>query len=587
MRTLLLIALLAAGATPALSQNSGDKIRTQPTGLARKAGDAVRWRSDLQAALEEAKESGKPVFWYVPTIQGSPMDRKIEIDRYMMAGPFSWPRTATLLNESFIPVRMRAGRSECAMHGLAPLAFVEPGWIVIGPGGEEIAREHQITTFHPARFLAPLAKLAGVANPAADGMPSDEKDEACNLWLDGARRWAKQEDALARAVWRNLVEQHPDHPLAWKAAMELQGHGPFVHAFETYAELPAAALATSPDGTIAPAGVYEERDLWNRGTDFLLATQRASGAWEDSTYDFGGTDGLPNVFMAVTAICTTALLEHAARLEKPDQRVEAGLARALAYMCDESNVNAEDTDERFFAHVYRMRCFVRWIDLRPDDKARLLPVLERVTAALVSMQMRNGAWHHEYANPFVTSDALIALAEAQRIGVTPAELFEIIDRGMTSLLLCRAENGAYSYGQVRGSGPARASIEGSVGRTPRGELAVTLWDPVRSTGLEKAVAASFDNEHHLIPARKYDDHTSSFAYGGFFFYYDLHARTEAIAALPKGKARDAAVKRQREQLLGLPEFDGAFVDSHEIGRGYGTGIALWCLGILNGVEISM
>ncbi len=586
MHPIALIVLLSAAATPTLGQNSTEKIRTQPTGLAQRAGSAVSWRADLTTALDEARSSGKPVFWYVPTIAGSPMDRRVEIDRYMMAGPFSWPRTAALLNTAFVSVRMKADRAQCAERGLAPLEFVEPGWIVLGPNGDELAREHQITTFHPARFLAPLAELAGVANPALDGRPADVDDAACELWLDGARRWSTQEDPQARATWQRLCDEHPEHPLAWKAAMELQGHGPFVHAFETYSELPAGALATSPQGTVAPAGVYDENALWNRSAEFLLATQRASGAWEDSTYDFGGTDGLPNVFMAVTAICTTALLEEAARLGEPDERIEAALARALAYLCDEANVNTADTDERFFAYACRVRCFARWIDLRPQDRERLMPVLERVTAALIAVQSPNGAWHHEYDNPFVTSDALIALAEAQRLGVELDDLFEVVDRGLTSLLNCRGENGAYTYGQVGDGGNAQAAIQSSVGRTPRGELAVSRWDPERSIGIVKAVTVSFDNERHLIPARKYDDHTSSFAYGGFFFYYDLHARTEAIAAMPKGKARDAAVERQRKQLLGLPEFDGAFVDSHEIGRCYGTGIALWCLAILNGIDVS-
>jgi hypothetical protein len=36
--------------------------------------------------------------------------------------------------------------------------------------------------------------------------------------------------------------------------------------------------------------------------------------------------------------------------------------------------------------------------------------------------------------------------------------------------------------------------------------------------------------------------------------------------------------------MGLPEFDGAFMDSHEIGRCYGTGMALWCLGTLNALD---
>ncbi|MDG1490832.1 MAG: hypothetical protein P8R43_03000, partial [Planctomycetota bacterium] len=114
--------------------------------------------------------------------------------------------------------------------------------------------------------------------------------------------------------------------------------------------------------------------------------------------------------------------------------------------------------------------------------------------------------------------------------------------------------------------------------------ALTLWAPKDSIGLNRAVALSFEHEEHLLPAQKYDDHTSNHAYGGFFLYYDLLARTEAIAALPEGAARGRAVQDQHAQLLGLPEFDGAFMDSHEIGRAYGTGMALWCLGTLRDLD---
>ena len=179
----------------------------------------------------------------------------------------------------------------------------------------------------------------------------------------------------------------------------------------------------------------------------------------------------------------------------------------------------------------------------------------------------------------MTSDALIALAEAKRVGGVPEDLPKAVERGLASLLLCRTTEGAYSYGQPR-RGKVRASAESSVGRTPRGELAVTLWSPKDSIGLNKAVVLSFDNEEHLLLAQKYDDHTSSYNYGGFFFYYDLHARTEAIAALPKSATRKRSATQQHEQLMGLPEFDGVFMDSHEIGRCYGTGMALWCLATL-------
>jgi len=80
MRALLCTACVTALAVLAPAQNSGKKIRTTPSELASRAGSAVEWRNDLASALDEAKEEKKPVFWYVPTIRRSPMDRKKEID---------------------------------------------------------------------------------------------------------------------------------------------------------------------------------------------------------------------------------------------------------------------------------------------------------------------------------------------------------------------------------------------------------------------------------------------------------------------------------------------------------------------------
>lgn len=570
----LLVPLLAALAS---AQNSTEKIRPAPSPLAARAGHAIDWRADVPAALAEARETDRPVFWYVPTIAGSFMDRRPELDRYMLAGPFSWPSTVALLEERFVPVRQEADGALCEAYGLEPIAFVEPGWLVLSPDGKERAREHQLTTFHPARFLAPLAELVGVEASATIG-----EDAASRAWLEGVARWRARDEEGARAAWKALIEAHPEHPLAAKAAMELEGHGPFVHAFEVYHDLPAPALRPNPAGTQALPGTYGERELRARAAAFLVSAQRASGGWEDSTYDFGGTDGLPNVHVAVSAVCALGLLEHAARLEQPDAGVEAALARALEHLADERNLAQRDTDEILWAQAYRVHCFARWLELRPDDAERVRPPLERAVAALLELQGEGGAWYHEYSNPFVTAEALLALAAARRVGVEQPDVAPAVERGVASLLRCRTEEGAYTYAQARRR--ARARIEGSVGRTPRCELALTVWAPDESIGLEKAVALSFEHEAHLLPVRKYDDHTRNFGYGGFFYLWDMHARAAAIAALPGGTARREAARRHRERITSCAEFDGAFVDSHELGRSYGTGMALWSLALLDAAE---
>ena len=88
----------------------------------------MRWRKDLAAALAESRQSGKPVFWYVPTVARSPMDRKPEIDRYMMAGPFCWPRLIALLNQHYVPVKAIPRGGLARDLRLEPGKFIEPGY---------------------------------------------------------------------------------------------------------------------------------------------------------------------------------------------------------------------------------------------------------------------------------------------------------------------------------------------------------------------------------------------------------------------------------------------------------------------------
>jgi hypothetical protein len=592
----LLLTCLLALLAPGTAQNSTKKIRSKPSATAARAGSAVEWRATVEDALAESKTSGKPVFWYVPTIRGSFMDRQVELDRYMMAGPFSWPRSIELLNAEFIPVRQAASKQLCERFGLKPMGFIEPGYLVLDGQGEQLMRQDRMTTFHPQRFLNPLAVLVG-AKPSPHPFPGkltlsdaaylDGKltagepkgDGAEAVYLRGVALFGARRGPEALALWRGLERTHPDHPLTWKAAAEAEGHGPLVHGFEVYDALPAAALVQGDAGTRAPAGVYDGKQLWSRGLSYLRRMQRADGSFQDSIYDFGGTDGLPNVFTAITAIAAQAMLEAQARRPLRDPDTERALQLARAFLSDESCINEQDRDERVWAHIYRVRLFARWLELRPKDADVIRPVLTCVAQALADMQGDRGAWYHEYSNPFVSSSALIALWAAREQGVEVAELDSIVATGVLALLKCRTPEGAYTYG-YRGHGKPRASLEGGVGRIPAGELALNLWESKAGGDLEKAVALSFEHERYLLPARKYDDHTSSFAYGGFFFWYDLHARVEAIAALPASPARTAAVERQVEQILSLPEFDGCFVDSHEIGRCYGTAMALNCLAIL-------
>src|SRR5690606_11003531 len=126
-------------------QNSTRKIRVLPSKIAGRIGSAVRWRDSLEAALEESRTSGKPIFWYVATVPGTFTDRKTELDRYMLAGPFSWPKIIEVLNESYIPLRVTPAGDFVEKFSLQPYKFVEPGYVIFDADAKIISKMDRLT----------------------------------------------------------------------------------------------------------------------------------------------------------------------------------------------------------------------------------------------------------------------------------------------------------------------------------------------------------------------------------------------------------------------------------------------------------
>lgn len=604
MRSSILTLTILSLAIAVPGQNQNRKIRPEPSELAAKAGSAVRWRPTLAAALEQSRASGKPLFWYLPTLAGSRMDRKPEIDRYMMAGPFSWPAVISVLNEHCVPLRHSPNEQEQGQYGVAPGSFIEPGFLILDANGKELLRLDKISTFHPQWFLRQLEQALGIARIAqvratepiwrAFGRGDLEQaerlarsmgreiessaDRAEARYLLGAALFRTRRESEAIEAWLQLGRDLPAEPWTFKAIAEAEGHGPFVRGFEVYGDLAAATLESVHAGTQAPAQSYAEEALWQRGTRFLTQMQRSHGGFVDCRYDFGGTDSLPNVYVAVTAIAGQALW-FASRREATEQQAGPALDDLLDYLCDDSHLNPEDRDEIVWAHIYRARFFCNWLAVENDHpkRAQVLAALRRITGGLIDLQPESGAWYHEYPNPFVIASVLVTLRAAEDSGVEVPS--EVIDRGVRALLACRASNGAISYGYRPGSSRV-TKIAAAAGRMPLAEHSLSLWGHGKEGALLSALEAAFEHHQHMEEVRKYDDHANALGYGGFFFWYDMHARTEAILHLAAGEDRERMISKQREIIMALPEIDGCFVDSHELGRVYGTAMALTCLQLL-------
>jgi hypothetical protein len=534
-------------------------------GLAAKCGTEIPWLESLTDAQKQSKATGKPIAWWVTRIEGSPMDRKLVLEKYMLAGPFMMPGVIERLSRDFIPLRLPGTPEVHKEFGLKIGDFIEPGMVFLGPDLKVIHRIDRMTTFNEewlVHLLVGVLRKAGreveetkVERPPGvkailEGKPDPDLflvapgDEA--RWYQGVAYWLNGRTADALAEWKKIKAGR----WAWKAAAELSRDGPFVRGFEVYEKLPVEAFKEElPTTTTLPRAKVDVA----RAVRFLIQNQRNDGVWDDSQYNYGGDNSLPNVYMADTALAALAL-----RAWGEPKLIETAITRAEAYMKDESKIAADDGQEITWAHAYRLLYFSK-----TGDKA----MMARLVKKLAEQQKSSGVWQHEYDNPFVTATILHVLEEARVAGaeVPPG----VTKRGVAALKSTRDGKGVFSY-EFPGRGGA---VEGAFGRMPYMEHVLGLYGQSKPEALAASLDASFKHHPLLERIRKYDDHADVYHNGGFFFWYDQYGRAVAAAA----SGNKAAMQKQRDIVLQIPEIDGCWVDSHELGRVYGTAMALLTL----------
>ena len=511
------------------------------------------------------------------------MDRKPVVDRYMMAGPFSWESTRKMINDNFIAVRAIPGKDEQKKYALEPYKFVEPGFLILDSSGNEKLKVDKITTLHEGWFNHLVSSSVKNGNKL-DLRHDDQTQSVLESMRKAEALFHAGSHQAATKAWQEIATAHSEHPLGWKAAAEAEGFGPIVRGFEVNSNIPTEAMnaGIKSEGSASPPGVYSENDLVTRSVNFLLSMQREDGGFVDSDYDFGGTDSLPNVHVAVTSLAGMALLSRRLELDENDQAMIQKLDRAISlaakYVSNPENINTMDRDEILWAYAYRLRFLSRLVAL----DAKWKDTLQSCTATLEVIKTQRGGWYHEYNNPFVTATALSALSEAKKSGAKVNQ--SKITEGVASLAKDRYGNGAFPYGSSRPGAVSKKgsprNVAASAGRMPLCELGLWHWGESDDETLASAIKVSFDMHEHLLSAVKYDDHTSNMGYGGFFFWYDMRGRSEAISHVKDEPLRKELAARQREIILAMPELDGCFVDSHELGRCYGTSMALLSLQLL-------
>lgn len=401
------------------------------------------------------------------------------------------------------------------------------------------------------------------------------------------------DELRARDTFERVATSWPDDPYGRKARANVtlgedeRPVGAAFAGFEHTAYLPAAAYAGLPRDTAWAGDPRSVRELAAGGVEFLLQSQRDHGGWTDSRYAYWPDPTITqNAWLAISAVCATALLEHR---DVAPARIDAALQRAEGYLFDPSRLS-RGRNEDVYADAYRLLYLARKAATAgPVEKTAAVARMNQVLKEAEARQGKDGFFAHEYPNAFATGAMLWSGLLARNAGAQLPE--DMALKAVGALLSARFRSGAYTYGgpvpqseregsisqgaETRRARNTDEQIKNAAARMPLCEATLLAFGRSDGDKVQAAFDAYWKYMDRMEQVRRNDFHSDG-ELAGFFFFHGLFHASEANRLLPD-EARRKNNQRFLEVLQRIPEMDGSFVDSHELGRSYGTAMALLTL----------
>jgi hypothetical protein len=367
---------------------------------------------------------------------------------------------------------------------------------------------------------------------------------------------------------------------------------------------PLAIKGPTPAPVIPPTE-SELQQAIARGVDFLLESQRKSGAWggPQRTKELNIYAPVPGAHLAfrtgVTALAIEALID-ARELFEGDKRkdIEASIDRGQAWMLDRTDELRRAEAEAVYnvwGHAYALHALAGLHKRARGDEElqkKLVDLAKYHVERLERYTFVNGGWgYYDFdahtrtpsgsPNSFVTATVLIALKKIEPLGVEyPAKLEK---KAIDSILRQRYPDFSYAYGEYLRMMP-RMDINrpgGSLGRTQACNLALRWYgdklitDEVIKTWLDRLSAR---NGWLSVGRKRPIPHESHFSVAGYFYYYGHYYAAMCIEELPE-KDRPYFQDHLARILMPLQEKDGSWWDYplYDYHQAWGTGMTVSAL----------
>lgn len=357
--------------------------------------------------------------------------------------------------------------------------------------------------------------------------------------------------------------------------------------------------AIRPKPVIAPTA-EEVRQAIGRGINFLLADQNSDGSWGTAgrTKELNIYAPVPGAHLAfraaTTSLCVTALIDS----RDPRPEVQTAIDKGETWLLKElPRVRRATADAIYnnWAHGYGVSALVRMHQRAKGNEPRqqqIRDVLRQQIALLGRYESVDGGWgYYDFragtqrpaasSTSFITATVLIALREAQAIGVEAPK--EVVERAIASIHRQQKSDYSYIYGEYLKYRPMHPVNRpgGSLGRSQVCNLALRIWgdpkisDQVLTTWLDRLFARNLWLD---IGRKRPIPHESWFAVAGYFYYYGHYYAAGCIAELPPDQ-REAHFAQLNRLLLDRQESDGSWWDYpfYNYHQQYGTALAVQTL----------
>ncbi|TWU65810.1 prenyltransferase/squalene oxidase repeat-containing protein [Crateriforma conspicua] len=338
-----------------------------------------------------------------------------------------------------------------------------------------------------------------------------------------------------------------------------------------------------------------------RGIAFLIEDQNPNGSWGSATKTkglniFAPVPGAHHAFRAgTTSLCLSALLETA---PEDDTAAQASIDRAEDWLFEHISHLRRATGDAIYnvwGHCYAIQALVR-LHQRHDGDAekqeRIVKLLNEQFERLQRYESVDGGWgyydfRYQANQPtsdsisFVNGAILVALAEANEIGVKPPD--RMVDRAIAALQRQQKPDFSYLYGEYLKDRPAREINRpgGSLGRSQCCNVALRMWNQPEVTDdvLSKWLTRLYLRNGWLDIGRKRPiPHESWMQVAGYFYYFGHYYGAFALEQLP-AKQQKRFAPYLAKLMLDRQEKNGSWWDYplYDYHRPYGTAFALMTL----------